>query len=128
MIANSEYSAQLMGHFFSPRHAGLIFDSSRPAAGELSAEVGTPASDAVVTLQLRIVDEKIAAVGFLAHGCVPTIATASWLCEQLAGLEISAARTIDLKTICEALQLPPHKRFCAVLAEDALLNIWKQIP
>lgn len=119
----SDYSPLIQDHFRNPRYVGKL-----PTTEDVfHAEAKTPASDAIIRINIKCNSQIIEETRFLAHGCVATLATASWLTESLRGLELVKARHIDMASICEALDLPVHKRFCAVMAEDLLNSLWKQI-
>jgi hypothetical protein len=52
---------------------------------------------------------------FLAWGCPYTIAVGQYVCERWQ----AGQRSITANELVEALSLPPEKRVCAFLAEDA---------
>jgi nitrogen fixation NifU-like protein len=111
-----DYSPQVWDHFRKPRHAGEWPLSGAVATGFAN----TPASKGVLQIQLQIADGRIEAARFMAHGCPSTIAAGSWLCEWLKGREVETAVRLTSSEIADALALSPVKRFCAVMAEDAL--------
>lgn len=113
------YSATLIDHCDNPRHVGS-FDRTDPAVG--TAMVGTPASGEVIKLQIRVdaATGRISAACFRAQGSGATIAAGSLVAEWLACKTLDEALRIDNQQIARALELPPLKLHCAMLAEDAI--------
>jgi len=82
---------------------------------------GAPACGDVMKLQLKLDEqEKIINVKFKTYGCGSAIASSTMFVDMLKGLTIEEAKEIKNKDIAEALQLPPIKIHCSVLAEDAI--------
>ena len=109
------YSEIALDHFRNPRNAGTMHD----ADGVGSVE--NPASGAEVSLQLKIVDERIVRAVFRAQGCTATIAAASVLTEMVAGLSVAAAGAVSRADVETRLGgLPPTRRHAAALARDAV--------
>ena len=83
--------------------------------------VGAPACGDVMKLQLKLDhNEKIIDVKFKTYGCGSAIASSTMFVEMLTGKTIEEAKQIKDKDIAEALQLPPIKLHCSVLAEDSI--------
>ena len=59
-------------------------------------------------------------VKFKTYGCGSAIASSSMFVEMLKGRTIEEAKEIKDKEIAEALELPPIKIHCSVLAEDSI--------
>ena len=82
---------------------------------------GAPACGDVMQLQLLLDDEeKIIDVKFKTYGCGSAIASSSLFVDLMMGKTIEEAKLIKDRDIAEALQLPPIKLHCSVLAEDAI--------
>ena len=82
---------------------------------------GAPACGDVMQLQLLLDDEeKIIDVKFKTYGCGSAIASSSLFVDLMIGKTIEEAKLIKDRDIAEALQLPPIKLHCSVLAEDAI--------
>ena len=82
---------------------------------------GAPACGDVMKLQLKLDhDEKILDVKFKTYGCGSAIASSSELVEMLIGKTLEEAKEIKNIDIVEALELPPIKIHCSVLAEDSI--------
>ena len=109
------YSPQLLDHFQHPRNAG---DLSNP---DVSTQMENPACGDVLKLTLKIVDGRIAQIGFRAKGCVPSIACASALTELVAGKTISQAAKVQAEDLVAAVHgLPEASKHASHLAIDAL--------
>jgi len=82
---------------------------------------GAPACGDVMQLQLLLDDdEKIIDVKFKTYGCGSAIASSSMFVDMMMGKTIEEAKLIKAKDIADALDLPPIKLHCSVLAEDAI--------
>ena len=82
---------------------------------------GAPACGDVMKLQLKLdIDERIIDVKFKTYGCGSAIASSSMFVDMLKGKTIEEAKQIKDRDIAEALQLPPIKLHCSVLAEDSI--------
>ena len=82
---------------------------------------GAPACGDVMRLQLKLdEDDKIEDVVFKTYGCGSAIASSTMFVEMLKGKTVDEARQIKDKDIAEALELPPIKLHCSVLAEDSI--------
>ena len=109
------YSEIALDHFRNPRNAGTMQNADG------AASVENPASGAVVSFQLRIVDERVVCAKFQAQGCTATIAAASALTEMVPGLPVAAAGAVTRADVDARLGgLPPTRRHAAALARDAL--------
>ena len=83
---------------------------------------GAPACGDVTKLQLRIdpLTDIIKSVKFKTYGCGSAIASSSLFVDMLTGSTIEEAKLIKDKDIAEALNLPPIKLHCSVLAEGSI--------
>ena len=83
--------------------------------------VGAPACGDVMKLDLKLdIDGLIKDVKFKTYGCGSAIASSTLFVEMLKGRTIDQAKLIKDKEIAEALELPPIKLHCSVLAEEAI--------
>ena len=74
-------------------------------------------------MQLQLLlddDERIIDVKFKTYGCGSAIASSSMFVDMMMGKTIEEAKLIKDKDIADALDLPPIKLHCSVLAEDAI--------
>ena len=86
--------------------------------------VGAPACGDVMRLQIKCEPKNnshvISDVKFKTYGCGSAIASSSELVDMLIGKTLEEAREIKNKEIANALDLPPIKIHCSVLAEDSI--------
>ena len=83
--------------------------------------VGAPACGDVMKLQLKLDSaERITDVKFKTYGCGSAIASSTMFVEMLKGRTIEEAKQIKDKDIADALDLPPIKLHCSVLAEGSI--------
>jgi len=95
------------------------FDPNDPNVA--TGMTGAPACGDVMKLQLKLnKDETIIDVKFKTYGCGSAIASSSLFVDLLLGRTIEEAKQIRDKEIAEALELPPIKIHCSVLAEQSI--------
>ena len=86
--------------------------------------VGAPACGDVMRLQIKCEAKDnthvIKDVKFKTYGCGSAIASSSELVDVLKGKTLEEAKKIKNVEIAEALDLPPIKIHCSVLAEDSI--------
>jgi nitrogen fixation NifU-like protein len=92
---------------------------------------GAPACGDVMKLDLKVDPDTdvILDVKFKTYGCGSAIASSTMFVEMLKGLTMTEAMDIKDKDIAEALELPPIKLHCSVLAEDSIkkaLKHWEE--
>ena len=82
---------------------------------------GAPACGDVMKLQLKLDDEdRIVDVKFKTYGCGSAIASSTMFVDMLKGRTINEAKEIRDRDIAKALDLPPIKLHCSVLAEESI--------
>ena len=86
--------------------------------------VGAPACGDVMRLQIKCEPRNnshvISDVKFKTYGCGSAIASSSEIVDMLIGKTLEEAKEIKNKDIADALDLPPIKIHCSVLAEDSI--------
>ena len=118
------YSKEVVERFESvlnnpEKHAVGRFNPNDPMVA--TGMEGAPACGDVMKLQLKLdLDERIIDVKFKTYGCGSAIASSSMFVDMLIGKTIEEAKLIKDKEIAEALELPPIKIHCSVLAEDSI--------
>ena len=117
------YSKQVVERFESvlrnpEKHSVGRFDPNDPDVA--SGMVGAPSCGDVMKLDLKLDGNTIKDVKFKTYGCGSAIASSTMFVDMLKGLTIDEAKKIEDKQIAEALQLPPIKLHCSVLAEEAI--------
>jgi nitrogen fixation NifU-like protein len=109
------YSEKVLDHFRNPRNVGEIED----ADGE--GTVGNPVCGDLMTIYIRVNNDKISDIKFKTFGCGAAIATTSMTTELARGKTLDEAMTITREQVAEELGgLPPVKMHCSNLAADAL--------
>jgi|TARA_R110000851_G_scaffold20457_1_gene61910 nitrogen fixation NifU-like protein len=92
--------------------------------------VGAPACGDVMKLDLKLDDnDRILDVKFKTYGCGSAIASSTMFVEMLKGKTIEEAKLIKDRDIANALELPPIKLHCSVLAESGIkkaIENWEQ--
>jgi nitrogen fixation NifU-like protein len=96
------------------------FDPNDPNVA--TGMAGAPACGDVMKLDLKVNPDTdiIEDVKFKTYGCGSAIASSTMFVEMLKGLTMTEALEIKDKDIAEALDLPPIKLHCSVLAEDSI--------
>jgi len=118
------YSKKVTDRFYevlnSPKQFSVgRFDPKDPQVA--TGMTGAPACGDVMKLQLKLdQDDRIIDVKFKTYGCGSAIASSTMFVEMLKGRTIEEAKQIKDKDIAEALELPPIKLHCSVLAEDSI--------
>ena len=117
------YSQQVVDRFESvlnnpDKHAVGRFDPKDPNVA--TGMVGAPACGDVMKLQIKLNNNVIEDVKFKTYGCGSAIASSTMFVDMLKGKTIEEAKLIKDKDIADALELPPIKLHCSVLAEDSI--------
>lgn len=113
------YSPAVWQRFRAPTHAGHL-EGAGILPGILQGQARTPATHAVLCLSVAIEQGRISQARFQALGCPSTIAAGEWLCEWLEGRAVGEASAFSSTVLERALELAPVRRYCAIMAEDAL--------
>jgi nitrogen fixation NifU-like protein len=109
------YNKVVMDHFRNPRNVGVIEQANG------IGEVGNPLCGDMMTIYLKITDEKIEDIKFQTFGCGSAIAVSSMLTEIAKGKTVAEAKKITNKDVAKALEgLPKNKLHCSNLGADAL--------
>src|SRR5512136_1045777 len=109
------YSKTVMDHFRSPRNVGVIENA------DAKGEVGNPLCGDMMTIYLKIKENRIDDIKFQTFGCGAAIAVSSMLTEMAKGKSLEEAKNITNKDVAEALEgLPKNKLHCSNLGADAL--------
>ena len=102
------------------KHGVGRFDPNDPHVA--TGLTGAPACGDVMKLDLKLNpdNDEIIDVKFKTYGCGSAIASSTLFVEMLKGKTIKEAKLIKDKDIADALELPPIKIHCSVLAEDSI--------
>jgi nitrogen fixation NifU-like protein len=117
------YSQQVIDRFESvlnepEKHAVGRFDPNDPNVA--TGMTGAPACGDVMRLQLKLNGDTIEDVKFKTYGCGSAIASSTLFVDMLKGKTVEEAKQIKDKDIAKALELPPIKLHCSVLAEESI--------
>ena len=117
------YSKQVVERFESvlknpEKHSVGRFDPTDPNVA--SGMVGAPACGDVMKLDIKLNGDTIEDVKFKTYGCGSAIASSTLFVDMLKGRTIEQAKEIKDKDIAKALELPPIKLHCSVLAEASI--------
>jgi nitrogen fixation NifU-like protein len=104
-----------MDHFKNPRNMGEIPDADGVGT------VGNPVCGDMMTIYLKIKDDRIEDIKFKTFGCGAAVATSSMVTEIAKGKTLEEALKISRANVADELGgLPPVKMHCSNLAADAL--------
>jgi nitrogen fixation NifU-like protein len=109
------YTEKVMDHFKNPRNMGEIPDADGVGT------VGNPVCGDLMTMYIKVKNNRISDIKFKTFGCGAAIATSSMTTELAKGKTVQEAMKITRGNVAEALEgLPPIKMHCSNLAADAL--------
>jgi nitrogen fixation NifU-like protein len=109
------YSKKVMDHFMNPRNVGELKDADGVGT------VGNPVCGDLMTMYIKVKDDKLTNIKFKTFGCGAAIATSSMVTEMAKGKTIEEVKKITRKDVANNLDgLPPPKMHCSNLAADAL--------
>jgi nitrogen fixation NifU-like protein len=109
------YTDKVMEHFRNPRNMGEI--SNADGVGT----VGNPTCGDLMTMYIKVKDNRIEDIKFKTYGCGAAIATSSMTTELAKGKTLEEAMKITRASVADSLGgLPKLKMHCSNLAADAL--------
>lgn len=112
---NDKYTEKVKDHFFHPRNVGEI--SNPDGIGT----VGNPTCGDVMTIYIKVKDNRIIDIKFKTYGCAAAIASSSIATEMIKGKTIEEAMKLTRNDVANELGgLPAIKMHCSNLASDAL--------
>jgi nitrogen fixation NifU-like protein len=109
------YSEKVLDHFRNPRNVGEIEDADGVGT------VGNPVCGDMMSIYIKVKDNRIEDIKFKTFGCGAAIATSSMTTELAKGKTLDEAMKITREDVANELGgLPPIKMHCSNLASDAL--------
>ena len=109
------YSEKVLDHFRNPRNMGEIADADGIGT------VGNPVCGDLMTIYIKVKDDRIQDVKFKTFGCGAAIATSSMITELAKGKTLEESMRITRADVANNLGgLPPIKMHCSNLAADGL--------
>jgi nitrogen fixation NifU-like protein len=104
-----------MEHFRNPRNVGEIPDADGVGT------VGNPVCGDMMTIYIKVKDNRVDDIKFKTFGCGAAVATSSMITELAKGKTLDEAMTITRSDVADSLGgLPTVKMHCSNLAADAL--------
>ena len=109
------YGEKVLDHFRNPRNVGELEDADGVGS------VGNQVCGDMMSIYIKVKDDKIDDIKFRTFGCGAAIATTSMTTELAKGKTLDKAMEITKQTVADELGgLPPVKMHCSNLAADAL--------
>ncbi len=113
-----KYSQKVVDLNKNPKNVGSFDEAENVGTGL----VGAPACGDVMKLQIKVSEAGVIEDAcFKTFGCSSAIASSSLATEMLKGKSLDEALLIKNDEIAQDLELPPIKRHCSVLAEEAIV-------
>lgn len=109
------YTEKVKDQFYNPRNVGEIKDAD--GAGT----VGNPVCGDIMTIFIKVKDDRIIDIKFQTYGCAAAIASSSITTEIVKGKTLDEAMMLTRDDVANELGgLPAIKMHCSNLATDAL--------
>lgn len=109
------YTEKVMEHFKNPHNMGEIPDADGVGT------VGNPVCGDLMTIYIKVKDNRIFDIKFKTFGCGAAIATSSMTTDLAKGKTLEEAMKLSRADVADSLGgLPPVKMHCSNLAADAL--------
>jgi nitrogen fixation NifU-like protein len=116
------YSTKFKEHLAHPRNVGEL------AEANAVADETNPICGDRLRLSLRIENDRIEAVRYLAYGCPPTLVCGSVLTELVSGKKTGEAKQLTRSDLLDAIGgLPSRKHHAASLAIETLHSALQNI-
>ena len=88
MVENVDYNEIVKDHFFNPRNVGEIKDADGVGT------VGNPSCGDIMTIYIKVKDERIDDIKFKTFGCAAAIASTSIATEMVKGKTLEEAEKL----------------------------------
>lgn len=109
------YTEKVKCHFLHPRNVGEIKNADGVGT------VGNPTCGDIMTIYIKVKDDKIKDIKFKTYGCAAAIASTSVATEMVKGKTLNEAMKLTREDVAKELGgLPAVKMHCSNLAADAL--------
>jgi NifU-like protein involved in Fe-S cluster formation len=119
-----EYSSAVVRRFGALTRARELPDGT---PGLVSGEAEDRTLHVWVRFQLQLRDGVVRAARYQAYGCPHALAAADLVAEALEGQTAAAARALDVRALCEPLEVPVEKLGKLLRIEDALAQCWHEL-
>ena len=117
------YRDYILEHYRRPHNFGPIEDASAEHEGS------NPLCGDRITMQLRVRDGLVEAVGFTGRGCAISQASASLLTDEIKGkplADVASFRADDLLELL-GIEISPARLKCAMLSHDTLHQVLDEL-
>ena len=112
------YHPNVEKHFKNPQNTGSLSTKDIDVGTGI---VGAPACGDALKLQIKVNDKGVIEdVKFRAFGCPAAVASSSLATTMIKGKTVEEALAIKNTVIADELNLPPVKKHCSTLAEEAI--------
>lgn len=110
------YNQKLLDYYQFPRHKGTL------AKPDINSGMHNPSCGDSVVFQATLAGQMLCSVAFQGAGCVISQATASLLCEQIAGKSMAEVKALTVEDIVQLIDMPlgPNRMKCALLGLQAM--------
>jgi len=109
------YTEKVLDHFRNPRNMGKMDNPDG------TGTVGNPSCGDIMTIYIKVKNEKIEDIKFQTYGCTAAVASTSIATEIAKGKTLSEAMKLTRDDVANELGgLPAIKMHCSNLATDAL--------
>jgi nitrogen fixation protein NifU and related proteins len=110
------YRDYILEHYRRPHNFGVLDNATATQEG------ANPLCGDRITLQLRVSDGHIAAVGFTGRGCAISQASASLLTDEIKGKPVDSAAGMQASDVLDLLgiEISPARMKCALLSLETL--------
>jgi nitrogen fixation NifU-like protein len=110
------YRDYILEHYRRPHNFGVLEGAT------VSQEGSNPLCGDRLTLQLRLSDGVISAVGFTGRGCAISQASASLLTDEIKGKPVATVAAIGAGDVLDLLgiEISPARMKCAMLSLETL--------
>jgi nitrogen fixation NifU-like protein len=117
------YRDYILEHYRRPHNFGPIEDASAQFEGS------NPLCGDRITMQLRVRDGLVEAVGFTGRGCAISQASASLLTDEIKGKPLTQVEAIRADDLLELLgiEISPARLKCAMLSHDTLHRVLDEL-
>lgn len=111
------YREHILDHYQNPRNYGAL---DEPVT--IRREEYNPLCGDRLTVEMRVVDDKVDAIRFHGHGCAISQAAMSMLSEEIVGKDLEEVKQLTKEDVLEMLGIPisPVRLKCALLSLKAV--------
>ena len=115
-VGEGIYKENILDHYKNPHNKGEIENA------EIKFTENNPLCGDIITVNLKLNDQKVEDIKFEGKGCAISIASASLLTDKVKGMTIDEVMKLTKDEILEMLMIPigPVRLKCALLCLETL--------